>query len=183
VTSPTAEAVSFFSRGLRVEGQSSPKDVARGHLICRGGVRASLADEVRLGDAVLRCCVPAGFAAVGSVPGVDLNPGAPSLFRFGAQNRDEPAPAGVTDASGEPGLRPGSVGQILAWLVGIGDGFGPPQHVGDLQVLDRQQVVACDEGAGLFVVKILALVGDLAMPRGDRLPLAVVILRSPFGAR
>ena len=107
-----------------------------------GAMRASLAFEVRLGDAILRCCVPTVLAAVGGVPGVDLDPGAPSLFRFGAQNRDEPAPAGVTDASAQPGLRPGTVGQILAGVVGVGHGFGPPQHVGDLQILHHQQVVA-----------------------------------------
>ena len=90
--------------------------------------------------------MPAGLAAVRGVPGVDLNPDAPSIFRFGAQNRDELAPAGVTDASGQPGLRPGAVGQILAGIVGVGHGFGPPQHVGDLQVLHHQQVVARDEG-------------------------------------
>ena len=43
------------------------------------------ATECRLRDAVLRCCVPTGLAAVGGVPGVDLNPDTPSLFRFGAQ--------------------------------------------------------------------------------------------------
>jgi len=42
---------------------------------------------VRLGDAVFGCCVSTFLAAVGGVPGVDLNPGAPSIFCFGAQNR------------------------------------------------------------------------------------------------
>src|ERR1700757_805709 len=127
--------------------------------------------KFRLRDAILRRCMPTVLAAVRGVPGVDLNPDTPSLFRFGAQNRDEPAPAGVTYASREPGLRPGSVGQILAWVIWVGDGFGPPQHVGDLQVLRHQRVIACDERAGLFVMKILALVGDLAMPRRHGLPL------------
>ena len=54
-----------------------------------GAVRPHAGIELRLGDAVLRCCVPTGFAAVGGVPGVDLNPDTPSLFRFGAQYRDE----------------------------------------------------------------------------------------------
>ena len=102
-----------------------------------GAMRAPLAFEGRLGDAILRCCVPTVLAAVGGMPGVDLNPDAPSLFRFGAQNRDEPAPAGVTYASREPGLRPGAVGQVLAGVDGVGHGFCPRQHVGDLQVLDH----------------------------------------------
>jgi len=41
-------------------------------------------------DAAIPSSVPAVFTAVGGVPGVDLHPGAPSTFRFGAQNRDEP---------------------------------------------------------------------------------------------
>ena len=147
-----------------------------------GAMRASLAFEGRLGDAILRRCVPTVFAAVRGVPGVDLNPDTPSIFRFGAQNRDEPAPAGVTYASAEPGPRPGPVGQILAGVVWVGHGFGPPQHVGDLQILHHQQVVAAYEGAGLFVVKVLALVGDLAMSRRDGFPLAFPVLRPTLGA-
>lgn len=82
--------------------------------MCVGGcfVTAALADEFRLGDAILRGCMFAPFAAVGSVPGVDLDPGAPSIFRFGAQYRDELAPASVTNASVQPGLRPGAVGEV-----------------------------------------------------------------------
>ena len=34
--------------------------------------------KFRLRDAILRCCVPAVFAAVGGVPGVDLNPVRPA---------------------------------------------------------------------------------------------------------
>ena len=60
---------------------------------------ARLADELRLGDAVFRRCISTRFAAVGGVPGINLNPGAPSVFRFGAQNRDELTPASVTDTS------------------------------------------------------------------------------------
>ena len=52
-------------------------------------MRASPADEVCLGDAVLAGCVSTVLAAVGGVPGVDLDPDTPSLFRFGAQYRDE----------------------------------------------------------------------------------------------
>jgi hypothetical protein len=47
-------------------------------------VTACGATKFRLSDTVLLRCVPTGFAAVGGVPGVDLNPGA-SFFRFGAQ--------------------------------------------------------------------------------------------------
>ena len=95
-------------------------------------VTASLAGEFRLGDAILGGRIPTVFAAVGGVAGVDLNPGAPSIFRFGAQNRDELAPASVTDAPVEPGLRPGTVGQELPRIVGVGDRLCPPKHVGDL---------------------------------------------------
>src|ERR1700724_399632 len=101
-------------------------------LVCRGAMRASLAFECRLGDAVFGGCVPAFFAAIRRVAGVDLNPGAPSIFRFGAQNRDELAPASVTDTSVEPGLRPGSVRKNRPGVSGLGEGLPPPHHVGDL---------------------------------------------------
>ena len=61
-------------------------------LVCRGPMRMSLAFEFRLGDAILGGCIPTVLAAIRCVPGVDLNPGAPSIVRFGAQNRDELAP-------------------------------------------------------------------------------------------
>jgi len=56
-------------------------------LVCWGAMRASLACELRLGEAVFGGCISASFAAVRGVPGVDLNPDTPSIFRFGAQNR------------------------------------------------------------------------------------------------
>src|SRR5258705_12311726 len=55
--------------------------------VCWGAMRASLACEFRLGEAVFGGCVSAFFAAVRGAPGVDLNPATPSIFRFGAQNR------------------------------------------------------------------------------------------------
>jgi hypothetical protein len=70
---------------LGVKGQSGPEDVTRGVFVCRGAMGASLAFEFRLGDAILGSCIPTLFAAVVGVAGVDLNPGAPSIFRFGAQ--------------------------------------------------------------------------------------------------
>jgi hypothetical protein len=96
VTSPTAEAASFFSRHLSVKGQSGPEDVACGVFICRCGVAAALAGEFRLADAILGRCMTAALTPIRGVPGVDLDPGAPSVFRFGAQYRDELTPASVT---------------------------------------------------------------------------------------
>jgi len=49
-----------------MKGQSGPQDVARGMFVCRGAMRASLAGEFRLRDAVRARCVPTGFAAVGA---------------------------------------------------------------------------------------------------------------------
>jgi hypothetical protein len=49
-------------------------------------------------------------------------------------------------------------------LVRVGHGFGPRQYVGDLQVLHHQQVITCHQGVDLFVMKVLALVGDFTMP-------------------
>ena len=85
VTSLTGGAASFFSRCVSVVGQSSPQDVACGVFVSVGAVTAPLAGEHRLGDAVLSCGVTADLAAVGGVPGVDLNECASSVFRFGAQ--------------------------------------------------------------------------------------------------
>jgi hypothetical protein len=45
-------------------------------------------------------------------------------------------------------------------------GLGAAQHIRDREVFDHQQVVAGREFAGLFVVKVFAPVGDLAVPRG-----------------
>ena len=91
--------------------------------VCRCGVTAALADEFRLGDAVLGRCVTAALTPIRGVPGVDLDPGAPSVFRFGAQYRDKLAPASVTDRSVEPGLGPGTIGEELFRVSGSGFGF------------------------------------------------------------
>jgi hypothetical protein len=76
-----------------VTGQPGPEDIACGVFVCLGGMTAVLATKLRLGNAILQCRAPASFAAVGGVLGVDLNPGAPSIFRFGTQNRDELTPS------------------------------------------------------------------------------------------
>ena len=72
--------------------------------------------------------------------------------------------------------------QELPRVVGVGHGFGPPQHVDDLQILHHQHVIALDQRAGLFVVKVLALVGDLAMPSRHSLPPPLTVLRTALGA-
>jgi hypothetical protein len=77
--------------------------------VCQGAMQASLAFEIRLRDTVLGGCIPTFFATIRGVAGVDLNPRAPSIFRFGAQNRDELTPSSVTDTAAKPRLRPGPV--------------------------------------------------------------------------
>jgi hypothetical protein len=47
------EATGFFSRGVRVVGQSSPKDIACGMFVCLCAMTAALAFEYRLADAIL----------------------------------------------------------------------------------------------------------------------------------
>ena len=133
MTSLTAEAASFFSCRVGMMGQSGPQDVACGVFVCRCGVTAALAGEFRLCDAVLVRCVPAALTPVGGVPGIDLNPSPPSLFRFGAQYRDELTPASVTDRTVQPGLRPTTIAKVAPGVSGISDGFGPAQHVRDLK--------------------------------------------------
>ncbi len=62
-------------------------------------------------------------------------------------------------------------------MILIDNGLGPPHHVGDLEILHHQQVISRDELTGLFVVKVLTLVRDLAMTRSDSLPTLVAALR------
>ena len=58
-------------------------------LVGRRVMTAALTGEFRLGDAIGGGYVTAVLAAVRGVAGIDLNQCAPSVFRFGAQNRDE----------------------------------------------------------------------------------------------
>ena len=109
---------------------------------------ACLATEHRLGDAIVRRCVPTVLAAIRGVPGVDLDQNTPSIFRFGAQNRDELTPACVAYASTEPGLRAGPVLQILTGAVWVWHAFRAPNHVGDLQILHHQKVEVPHQSAG-----------------------------------
>jgi len=126
VTSLTAEAASFSSRSVvgSEKGQSSPEDVAGGVFVGVGFVPAADTSEHRLFDAVLPGCVPAGFATVGGVPGVDVEHCASSFFRFGAQDGDEGSPARIGDASVQPGLSCRTVGQEGSGVVGVGSGWG-----------------------------------------------------------
>jgi hypothetical protein len=69
---------------MGVKGQSSPQDVACSVFVGLGAMSAQLADELCLADTVPGCCVSTVLAAVGGVPGVDLDQYTPSVFRFGA---------------------------------------------------------------------------------------------------
>jgi hypothetical protein len=170
VTSLTEGSASFFSRVLRVKGQPSPQDVARGVFISLGRVAARLTFEHRLRDTVVSCCVPAAFAAIRGVFGVDLNQGASSVFRFGAQYRDELSPTSVSDASIECRLRGCPVGQERAESIGILHGFGTATHIGDRQILHNNQVVRFNDCSGRLVVEVAALISDLAVPSSDCRP-------------
>ncbi len=152
-----------------MKGQPGPEDVTCGLFIGLGAMAAPLADEFRLGQAVLPGCMPAGFTAVGGVPGIDLYPYASSVFRFDAQNRDELPPASVTDTSVEPGLGRGPIRQEPSPPFRIGDRFGAADHVGDRQVLHHNQIMPLDKLTGGFVMKVAADVGNLAMQGGHRL--------------
>ena len=168
MTSLTTEAASFFSRRFRVKGQPSPKDVACGVFVGLCGVSACFAGKRRLVEPVLLGCVPAGFAAVGCVPRVDFDPDASSVFRFGAQNRDEVAPARVRDTSVETGLGRCPVGQEATRASRIRCGSGPTQHIGDRQVFHCDQFVPSNELSRDFVVKVATGVGNLTVSGGHR---------------
>jgi hypothetical protein len=181
VTSLTTEAASFFSRGLRVKGQPGPKDVACGVFIGLCGVSASLADKLRLGEPICSSRMPAGFAAVGGVPGVDFDPDAPSVFRFGAQNRDEVAPARIRDASVECGLGRCPVGQEDTWVLRVRGRPGPTQHVGDRQAFHHDQVVTRNELSRGFVVEVATGIGNFAVKRRHRCASASTVAGAAFG--
>ncbi|MDT7793397.1 MAG: hypothetical protein QOD59_2833 [Mycobacterium sp.] len=179
-----AAAISFFPRRLRcVKGQSSPEDVACGVFVGLSSVPAALTTKLRLADAVASGGMPAGLAAVGGVPWVDLNPDTPSIFRFGAQNRDELTPARVTNTSIKPGLSGRSVGQELAGVSSVGHRLRSAQHVGDRQILHHDHFVAANEVVCGLVVKVAAAIGDLAVACGDRFPPLATALRSGPGSR
>jgi hypothetical protein len=148
----------------------------RRHRLCA----AALAGEHCLANAVLLGCIPAGFAAVGGVPGIHVDHHASSFFRFGTQDRHELGPARVVNASVQPGLGGGAVVQERVWPVGVGTGCRSPDHVLDRQVLDDQQVVACNQQVGGVVVEVAPLVGDLAIPCCHRLPGRAPVIRAPL---
>ena len=52
--------------------------------VCLGAMPTAPAGEFRLRDAVLPCCVSTVLAAIGGVPGINLNHYTPSVLRFGA---------------------------------------------------------------------------------------------------
>jgi hypothetical protein len=91
--------------------------------ICWCGVTAALADEFRLAEAILGCCVTAALTPVGGVPGVYLDPSAPSVFRFGAQYQDElTQPASLIDRL-SPDFARAPFGRNCPGLSGSGFGF------------------------------------------------------------
>src|ERR1035437_6162220 len=182
VTSLTAEAASFFSRSLVgcEKGQSSPEDVVSSMLVGVRGVTTRLTAEHCLADAVLFGGVTATATAVGGVPGIYAYHCASSLFRFGAQDRDEGSPARIGDTSVQPGLGCLPVGQECPGGIWVGTGLGPADHVGDLEVLDGDHVIAAHQVAGGVVVEVPSLIGDLAVPGRHRLAGRPTIVRSSF---
>jgi hypothetical protein len=82
----------------------------------------------------------------------------------------------------EPGLRPGAIGEELSRVVRVRFRLRSAQHIRDLEVLHHQQVVTGREFAGPFVVKILAPVGDLTVPRRRRLLASDPVVGAAFGA-
>ena len=88
----------------------------------------------------------------------------PACSALARSIENELSPASVSNASIQASFRRCAAAQELAGIR-VGDGFGAAQQVGDREVLDRDEVVRSDEGAGGLVVEVAALVGDLAMPR------------------
>lgn len=176
MTSLTTEAASFFSCNRGMKGQSGPKDVARSLFVGLRGVSTCSADEYRLSGAVFLSCMPAGFAADGGVAGVDHDADAPSVFRFGTQNRDELSPAGIDDASVEPRFGGAAVGQEWSLRLGAVHRFGAANHVCDGQVLQSDQVITPYDLQGSLMVVVAPSIGDLALPGSHYLAFASPVI-------
>jgi hypothetical protein len=181
VTSVTADAANLFSRRIGcVMGQSGPQDISCRLLVGLSCVAAVLADESCLRDAVRFGCIPADFATIGGVLGVDYDPDAPSVFRFGAQNRDELPPGSVTDASVKSSLGSRSVRQVSARTTWVVDRFWSPDHIRNLEVFHHNQVVRLNESTSRLMVEVPTLIGNLTMPSRERLPRSFAIIRAAF---
>lgn len=182
MTSLTTEAASSFSCNRGMKGQPGPKDVARSLFVGPRGVSTCSADEYRLGGAVFFSCMPAGFAAGGGVAGVDHDADAPSVFRFGAQNRDELSPAGIDDTSVEPCFGGASVRQEWSSRLGAAHRFGAANHVRDGQVLQSDQVITPYELQGSLMVEVAPSIGDLALLGSHYLAFASPVIGATHSA-
>ena len=91
-------------------------------------VATGLAHEFRLADAILFRYVPAGFTAVRGVAGIHVDADASSVFRFGAQYRQELPPPRITNASVQSGLRRRHRWAGTGREFRVVHGFGPPLH-------------------------------------------------------
>ena len=101
----------------------------------------------------------------------------PACSALARSIENELSPASVSNASIQASFRRCAAAQELAGIR-VGDGFGAAQQVGDREVLDRDEVVRSDEGAGGLVVEVAALVGDLAMPRSHCLARCPPVVRA-----
>ena len=129
-----------------LKGKPCPQYVSGGVDVGVGLVAAGQTSELRLSDAVLRCCVPALGAPPGGVTGVDCDHLPSGAFSLGGQDSQEDAPSRVVDGLIQAGFGRRAVGLVAA--VSVRARLWPPGHVGDLEVLVDDQVVVADQDAG-----------------------------------
>src|SRR5688572_25771727 len=98
-------------------GSSCPKDVQGRVPVGVVDMTTRDAPELGLGDAVLRCRVPALGTSAGGVAGVDEHHLSPSLFRFGKDAVHQHPPTRVVDGLVETRLGGGTVGGVGAVAV------------------------------------------------------------------
>ncbi len=140
-----------------------------------GIVSTGCASEDRLALTVSRCAMPAdatGLRCVRRVYFLD------SPWRLVLQAPDEQSPAASQDASVQPSLGAATIGQVPTGLLGIGFGLRSPDHRGDPQIFNPDQIEASSEISAGFFDPVLASVGRAGVQFGDR------VLRSaaPLGA-
>jgi hypothetical protein len=131
-----------FSDGLLglLEGKPCPQDVAGGVHVGVGVVTAAQAAELCLGDAVTCRCVPALGAPLRGVTGIHRYHCPPGTFSLGGEDSQEDSPSRVEDGLIQTRFTRRPVGLMAAGAVRTR--LWPPRHIGDLEFLVDDKVVA-----------------------------------------
>jgi hypothetical protein len=160
------------------------QDVQRAYAVGVLDQTAFNALELRLGDAVLICDVPAsaylGRARAGGVAGIHRDHAASGTLSLLRQDSEEQSPTRIQDALVQPGLGRGTVREERAVPVRVGLGCGRFRHARCVQDLVPDHVVLAHERKGRLVVVVEPLAPDLGVQPGDLPCCGTVLLRPLF---